>query len=154
MLNEAQRNSLQIILSLIEEKMRAVTFRLAHPEEQALMFEVHNDLSPDTPQALQKKVAEASGLIQILRDRLALPREAKPTSRELLTGLAQLWVFLQESDSKGLRRFGDVHLDVSPALDAQIERLANLMLEMEDVILQHRRCQCVDAPAKRSESQT
>lgn len=154
MLNDAQRNSLHIILSLIEEKMRAVTFRLAHPEEQALMFEVHNDLSSDTPQMVQEKVAEVSGLIQLLRDRLALPREVKPTSRELITGLAQLWVFLQESDSKGLRRFGDVDPDVSPALDAQIEKLANLMLEMEDVISEHRRSLFVDAQGKRSASQT
>ena len=154
MLNEAQRNSLRIILSLIEEKMRAVTFRLAHPEEQALMFEVHNDLSPDTPQALQEKVAEVSGLIQILRDRLALPREIKPTSRELLTGLAQLWVLLQESDSQGLGRFGDVHPAVSPALDVHIERLANLMLEMEDVISEHRRSLFVQTQGKRSESQS
>lgn len=150
MLNDAQRNSLRIVLSLIEEKMRAVTFRLAHPDERALMFEVHNDLSPDMPQAVQKKVAEVSALIQVLRDRLALPREVKSTSRELLTGLAQLWVYLQDSDSKGLGRFGDVAPAVPLALDAQIERLAQVMLEMEDIILDHRFPVSADGKAKPS----
>ena len=150
MLNDAQRNSLRIVLSLIEEKMRAVTFRLAHPDERALMFEVHNDCSPDMAQALQEKVAEVSALIQVLRDRLALPREVKSTSRELLTGLAQLWVYLQDSDSKGLGRFGDVAPAVPLALDAQIERLAHVMLEMEDIILDHRFPVSVDGKAKPS----
>ena len=153
MLNDAQRTSLRILMSLIEEKMRAVEFRLVHPDEQALMFEVRNDLSPDMPQMVREKVTEVSRLIQILRDHLALPREIRPASRELTTGLSQLWVFLQESDSKGLQRYGDVAPAVSPALDVHIERLANLMLEMEDVISEHRRSLFVETQGKRSDSQ-
>lgn len=150
MLNDAQRNSLRIVLSLIEEKLRAVTCRLAHPEERALMFEVHNDLSPDTPQVVQEKVAEASELIQVLRDRFALPREVKTTSKELITGLAQLWVYLQDSDSKGLGRFGDVGPAVSHTLDADIGRLAHVTLKMEDIILEHCCAMSVDGSAKPS----
>lgn len=135
MLNDAQRNSLSIVMTLVEEKMRAVEFKLAHPNEQALMFEVHNDVSSDVLPLLQEKIAEVARLIQTLRDRLALHREIRWTSRQLITGLAQLWVYLQESDSKGLRRFGDVAPAVSPALDNEIDQLAHLMLEMEEIVL-------------------
>ena len=154
MLNDAQRNSLRIVMSMIEEKMRAVELKLAHPDEQALMFKVHNDLSSDMPQMLGEKIAEVSRLIQILRDRFALPREIRPASKELLTGLSQLWVVLQESDSKGLQRFGDVHPAVSPALDAEIERLARLKLDLEDIVLDHRRPVFVEAEGTRSDSRT
>lgn len=52
MLNDAQRNSLRIVISLIKEKMRAMEVRLAHPDERALMFEIRNDVSPDMPHRL------------------------------------------------------------------------------------------------------
>jgi hypothetical protein len=145
MLNDAQRSSLRILMSLIEEKMRTVEFRLAHPDEQALMFEVQNDFCPEMPHMVRDKMAEVARLIEALRDRLALPREIRPASNELRTGLSQLWAFLQEANSTRLRRFGDVHPALSPALDLHIERLAHLMLEMEDIVSNHRRPVVVEA---------
>jgi len=154
MLNDAQRTSLRIVMRMIEEKMREIEFRLDHPDERALMFDVNNDLSPNISQALREKIAEVSGLIQTLRDRLVLPREVRPASRELLKGLAQLWVVLQESDSERLRRYGEVSPTLAPVLDVEIVRLAHLMLELEDIVLDHRRRVFVEAEGKRSDSHT
>ena len=135
MLNEAQRNSLCIVMSMIEGKMRSMESRLDHPEEQRLMSEVRNDTTPEIAQALRKKIPEVYDLIRTLRDRLALPRESKPLSRELLMGLPQLWVVLQESDSKSLRRFGEVNQTLAPLLDPRIDALARLMFELEDITI-------------------
>lgn len=137
MLNDAQRTSLRIVMSMIEERMRAIEFRLDHPEEQGLMFEIRNNITCDMVHALREKIPEVYGLIRILRDRLALPREIKPASRELLTGLSQLWVVLQESDSKRLQRFGDIDPALAPALDPEIETLARLVFELENAALGH-----------------
>ncbi len=87
MLNDAQRTSLRIVMSLIEEKMRDIEARLASPEEHGRMFDICHDLAPDVQQALRLTVAEVYALIPPLRDRLALPREVKPASREILKGL-------------------------------------------------------------------
>jgi hypothetical protein len=144
MLNDAQRSSLRILMSLIEEKMRAIELRIAHPDEDALMFEVRDDFRSELSQAVRGKTAEVFCLIETLRDRLALPREIRPATIELRTGLSQLWVFLQEADSKRLGRFGDVHPALAPALDFSIERLARLMLEIEKLVSEHRRPMCVD----------
>jgi hypothetical protein len=133
-LNDAQRTSLRIVMSLIEEKMRDIEARLASPEEHGLMFDVCNDLAPDVEQALRLTVAEVYALISTLRDRLALPREVKPVSREILKGLSQLWVVLQESDSQRLRRYGDVDPALGASLDPEIEALARLMLELEEAV--------------------
>ncbi len=135
MLNEAQRNNLRIVMNMIEEKMRAIESRLDHPEEQRLMSEIRNDTTAETARALREKIPKVYDLIRTLRDRLALPRESKPLSRELLMSLPQLWVVLQESDSKSLRRFGDVNQTLAPLLDPQIDALARLVFELEDITI-------------------
>jgi hypothetical protein len=134
MLNDAQRTYLGIVLRLVEEKMRAIESRLANPEEHGLMFEVRNDVSSEMEREIREKVAAVYPLIMTLRDRLALPVEAKQASREVVKGLSsQHWVALQESDSKSLRRYGGVDPSVAPVLDPQIETLAHLMLELEEI---------------------
>jgi hypothetical protein len=133
MLNESQRTYLRIVLRLIEEKMRAIEFRLANPQEHGLMFEVSNDMTPEMERWLREKVAVVYSLIMTLRDRFALPVETKQASREVAKGLSsQHWVALKESDSRSLRRYGPIDAALAPVLDPLIETLARLMLELED----------------------
>lgn len=153
MLNEAQQRNLHIVMRLIEEKMRALEFRLVRPEEHGVMFEISNDMSADIASALRQEIQEAMTILRELKHCFSLPRETTPTSQELVRGLSQLWVSLQESDSKGLRRFGNVHSAVSPALDSQVERLAELMLKMGGLIREHRRPVFVEAHKEQSDSQ-
>ncbi|WP_213043121.1 hypothetical protein [Nitrospira defluvii] len=113
-----------------------------------MMFEISNDISVDIAPALQQEIQEVMTILRELKHCFSLPRETTPTSQELIRGLSSLWVSLQECDSKGLRRFGDVHSSVSPALDSQVERLAELMLKMGDIIREHR---CPDMVAAQKE---
>lgn len=73
MLNDAHQNSLRIEIGVIEEKMRAMDFRLAHPDERALTFEMRNDLFPDMMHSLRDKVAVVPCLTPTLSDRLNFP---------------------------------------------------------------------------------
>lgn len=139
MLNDAQQRNLQIVMRLIEEKMRALEARLVRPEEHGVMFEISNDMSADLAPALRQEIQEVMRILRDLKHSFSLPRETTPTSQELIMGLSHLWVSLQESDSKGLRGFGDVHSSVPPALDFQVEKLGELMLKMGDIIRAHRR---------------
>lgn len=148
MLNDAQVRNIQIVMRLIEEKMRALEARLICSEEHGVMFEISNDMSVDIAPALQQEIQEVMTILRELKHCFSLPRETTPTSQELIRGLSSLWVSLQECDSKGLRRFGDVHSSVSPALDSQVERLAQLMLKMGDIIREHR---CPDMVAAQNE---
>ncbi|OGW69686.1 MAG: hypothetical protein A3A88_10270 [Nitrospirae bacterium RIFCSPLOWO2_01_FULL_62_17] len=132
MLNDAQRTSLGIVMRMLEEKMRAVEARLASPEEQALTFEIRNDLTPAMVQVLREKIDEVYALIRALCDRFALPPDVKPASRDALTGLMPLWVVLQESTSERLRRYGEVDPSLAHVLDPNIDALARLMVEMDD----------------------
>lgn len=133
MLNDAQHISLRIVMRLIEEKMRAIDRQLANPEEHGLLFEVRNDITPDTERALRQPIQEVYTLIGALKEQFALPLETELASREILKGLPQLWVMLQESDAKGLQRFGAVDPALAQVLDPQICRLARLMLELERI---------------------
>lgn len=133
MLNDAQRTRLCILMSLIEEKMRAIEARLDCPEERGLMFEVTYDIVPKTAQTLREKIGDVYGLIRTLRDSFGLPREVKPASREIFKGLPQLWVAVQESDSKRLQGYGGVDHTLPPFLDPKLEALAHLLLELEDI---------------------
>lgn len=135
MLNNAQRNHLRIVMSLIEAKMRTIESRLANSEEHGMMSEVRNDITPAMEQALREKIQVIYAVIDELRTRFALPAETKLASREILMGLSQLWVMLQESDAKALGGYGTVDPAVAPLLDPQIERLAGLMFALEDAAL-------------------
>jgi hypothetical protein len=134
MLNDAQRTSLGIVMRMIEEKMRAIESRLAHPEERALTFEVRNDLTPVMVQVLREKIDEVLTLIRAFRDHFALPLEIKLASRDIRIGLTQRWAILQESTSKQLRRYGDVDPSLTHVLDPKVEALARLMVEMDDIL--------------------
>ncbi len=153
MLNEAQQRNLHIVMRLIEEKMRALEVRLVRPEEHGVMFEISDDMSADIAPALRQEIQEVMTILRELKHSFSLPRETMLTSQELIRGLSQLWVSLQESDSKGLRRFGDVHSAVSPALDSQVERLAEFMLRMGDIIRERRRPVFVEAQKEQPNSQ-
>ena len=134
MLNDAQQTSLGIVMRMVEEKMRALEARLARLDEQALTFEIHNDLTPVTVQALREKIKEVYALIRALCDHLALPLEITPASKDVLSGLMQRWVILQESTSKRLQRYGEVDPSLAHVLDPKIDALARLMVEMDDVV--------------------
>jgi hypothetical protein len=139
MLNEYQRNSLRVVMHLIEEKMREIERLLDRPEEAGLMYDLKNDVTPETAKALRKMVPTIYARIGDLRDRLDLPRKTKAASRELLKGVPQLWVMLEESYSKQLRRYGEVDPRLAAELDPQIEALATLMLELEELAMGHAR---------------
>ena len=138
MLNDAQRTRLRIVMGDLEEKMRAVEQRLAYPEERRQMSEIRNDITTDAERALRHKIAEVHTLIGGLKDRFALPVEIKLASREILKGLPQLWVALQESNSKRLQGYG--HIDPADAnlLDADIKTLADMMFDLEQIVLPQR----------------
>ncbi len=135
MLNDAQRNSLRIVMRLIEEKMRAIERQLDQPLEHWLLFEVRNDITPDIERALRQPIQEVYTLIGALIEQFALPLETELASREILKGLSHLWVMLQESDSNSFQRYGTVNPALAPELDPQIDRLARLMLELERIAL-------------------
>jgi hypothetical protein len=139
MLNDYQRNSLRVVTHLIEEKMREIERLLGRPEEAGLMYDLKNDVAPETAGAVRETLHAIYARISELRDRLDLPRTAKAASREMLKGVPQLWVMLEESYSKRLRRYGEVDPRLAAELDPQIEALANLMLELEELAMGHSR---------------
>lgn len=135
MLNDAQRRRLQVVMGLIEEKMRAIERQLDQPLQAGLTFDVKPDLGPDVVAALREKIRSVYKMIAELQSRFALPVESKRASREVLKGLPQLWVMLKESDAKHLRGYGPVDDALEGALNPSIEALAHFMLEMEEIIM-------------------
>lgn len=137
MLNDAHRRNLRVVLGLVEEKMKAIESRLAQPEEHGLMDEIKPDLRPDVEATLRRQVDAAYTLIRRLKDQFALPTETTLASREIFKGLPQIWVMLQESDSRRLQGYGEVDPADAAVLDPLIEQLARLVLDMEAVALGH-----------------
>lgn len=135
MLNDAQRNHVRIAMSLIEEKMHSIAARLATPKEHGLMCDIQKDITPEMARVLRQKIQVVYAVIRELRDRFALPVETKQASREILKGLPQLWVMLQETDAKSLVRFGAVDPALAPVFDPQIKTLARLMFDLENSVL-------------------
>jgi hypothetical protein len=136
MLNPAQRASLRIVLGLIEEKMRAIEQRLVRPEEHAVTYEVSNDLTPEMAQAVRDRMQVVNRLVRDLHKRFGLSMKNTPATTVLLEGLPQLWVALQEIDSKNLARYGPVDPQVPPRLDPEIATLGALMLELQGIVMQ------------------
>lgn len=148
MLNHAQQNRLRNAMGWIEERMRAIELRLTIREERGLMFHIQNNISPDMERALREKIQAVYRVIGEVQTQFELAPERKLASRDILTGLPQLWVMLQETGAKGLARYGTVDPVVALRLDPQIKLLGRLMFELVDMALG------CDGPAVHSVSET
>jgi DNA-directed RNA polymerase subunit L len=137
MLNESQARFLRVVLTRIEEKVRAIERQIAHPEGCGVLIEWRTDTAPEMEEALQRAIRNVYAVIGGLKEQFELAAETRLASRELAKGLPQLWAMLQESDARSLRRYGAVAPGLSPVLDPQIETLARLMLELEDLAIGH-----------------
>lgn len=134
MLNDSHRTKLRIAMELIEEKMKAIQVRLAQPDESGVMFEIRNDLSPEIHEALPQQIEAVYAVMEEVKHQFALRMEMKPLSRELLRGLPQLWVMLQECESRRLRGYGAITEADAAVLDPLLARLARLLYDMEMLI--------------------
>lgn len=134
MLNESHRLKLRIALTLIEQKMKAIELRLAHPQERGLMFDMSGDLDDGMEQILRQKMREVYGLLRILKDRFALSSESTPASRDILRGLPELWAMVQETNSRHLRGYGEVEPPDAAVLDPLLRNLGYLLYDMERVV--------------------
>jgi hypothetical protein len=135
MLNEAQERSIHIVMRLIEEKMKSVERLLEQGDQQGVTFQVTQDLTPDMVRTLHATVPEVYALLKEICERFSLAAEIKPVSREVLKGLPELWVMLEESDSRNLGRYGDVDPRVGPLLDPAVQKLGNLMFQLQHLLL-------------------
>lgn len=139
MLNDSQRTSLSIALRLADQQLRAIESVLERPQENRVMYEIRDDLTPAMRQRLPVLIEAVNALIKELRDMLHLHREVAPASRQAFKGLPILWEVLQESTSARLRRYGEVDPRLGSALDPELKKLESLLMEMEEILFVPRR---------------
>jgi hypothetical protein len=125
---------LRIALIAIEEKMTAVEWRLANPQEQGLLFDVSSDLNEEIEEVLRQKMTEVYGVLRVCKERFDLSSESTPASRDILRGLPELWAMVQEIASRRLRGYGVVEPPDAAILDPLLSHLGHLLYDMERVV--------------------
>ncbi|OGF53229.1 MAG: hypothetical protein A2Z21_09685 [Candidatus Fraserbacteria bacterium RBG_16_55_9] len=135
LLNRQQKDWLSIVLRSTEDAM-ALARRLVRARDHGRLHTLINDLTADEMKELRELSQQVGRIVAQLDERFYFQREPKRVSRLLQGELSTLWVALENSRSRKLRRFGEVDPRLESALDPYLEQLIRLVLAMERIVNQ------------------
>jgi len=132
LLNRAQKGWLTIVLRSTE-KVMALVRRLTSSQESGRLYEVINDITREEARQLRALAQQVDQTVAALDERFAFQPERQRVSQLLRAELSLLWTALEDSRLPKLGRFGEIDPRLHDALEAELERLIQLVLMMESI---------------------
>jgi len=128
-LNDAQRTSLSITLSRLEIWLTQMQAMLDRDE-------LRMRLAPDNIERIRALTKRQQAIVDELSHRFDLPRETTDDIRRLVAGFSVSWSQLCDARSDKLSRYGAVDLNLSPALDPDLDQLIEMTLGVIHILEQ------------------
>jgi len=138
-LSTGQARAVAIRLRLLEERLAAVRYLMEVDELGILYRRDRAAFGPDQRQAIDRLMAATRGEIAVLAELLDLQREEQDAVGTIVGTLAMSWQSLGDVRVAGLRGHGPVDPGLADLLDPPVERLMDLVLQMERVAAGDRR---------------
>ncbi len=130
-LGENRRRAVGLRLRLLEERFATVRRLLLEDEEGRLYRRRRPSITTDREARMLALIDEAGAEIAAAADRLRVPRAEQDAAAKIGGILAIAWQGIGEALSSKLRGFGEVDPMLAAELDPSIERLMDLVLELE-----------------------
>lgn len=130
LLNFTQHNKIFINLRGFEEDLRKAAFWLNGGEENGILYHHYLNLSQEYYPHIISLIDEALSIINELVIKLNLTKEEENAARMLMGKMTMNWAALSDCHAKNLRGSGTVHPDLAELLDAPIDRLAQIALDL------------------------
>lgn len=130
LLNAYQLNAVMLALRSFEENLRQADAWLQGKEDIGILYQHKLRLSNGKREAARKQIAEALTQIAELAHRLDLQAIEENRAGLIRGQLTVSWANLIDRRSQKLSRFGEVDPGLAEVLDPDIDRLAQMALDL------------------------
>jgi len=134
LLNESQRNSLTIVLRMLEEKLRQADAWLQGVDETGILYRRRLRLPPERGVLARQHIAVALEQIAELARQFDLEPVDNSPEATIMAEMSESWANLWDARSDKLKRYGEVDPLLSQALDPSMDRLIELTLELMSTV--------------------
>ena len=134
LLNESQRNSLTIVLRMLEEKLRQADAWLQGVDETGILYRRRLRLPPERGVLARQHIAVALEQIAELAHQFDLEPVDNSPEATIMAEMSESWANLCDARSDKLKRYGEVDPLLSQALDPSMDRLIELTLELMSTV--------------------
>lgn len=134
MLNKDQKKGLTIALRIVEENMQKIEQLLENKTYEGILYDTKCCVTPDVKEEILKRVSFLKARINYISDMFVLEKEYREGLRKIFGILPSCWEIIENVKSKRLKRYGDVQDGLDNALDPQLNRITDLILEMEHLL--------------------
>ncbi|NIA31278.1 MAG: hypothetical protein GWP06_15385 [Actinobacteria bacterium] len=122
LLNSSQKNSLQVSLRMLEEKLLTMEMLLENRTMRGELYSFHIDLEEDEIKNLKNIFIEMHKLIAEMKHIFNFGDQKEFLSNQLAGMSAYYWTVFMDETSKKLKRYGDVSPQLENILDPMIEK--------------------------------
>ena len=122
-LGERHRRSIQTTMRLLDEALCDFEEIAQGRQRRSVFFLEHNDLSHHERRTILRTVDKMRAILRELRDGLGIERRRDELSREIFGRASGLWVHLVETESRYLKRYGEMPEGFGDYLDPRIDEL-------------------------------
>ena len=122
LLNSSQKNSLQVSLRMLEEKLLTMEMLLENRTMNGELYSFYIDLEEDEIKNLKNIFIEMHKLIAEMKHIFNFGDQKEFLSNQLAGMSAYYWTVFMDETSKKLKRYGDVSPQLENILDPMIEK--------------------------------
>ncbi len=119
---------------MFEENLHHAQEWLDGREEKGILYHRKLEMSEDKRRLAKHIIKTALGLIEKLSSKFGLEAESQNAASMFQGELTVSWANLIDSQAGKLRRYGRVHPELGGMLDADIQKLAMIALQLSAVL--------------------
>ena len=134
MLNKEQKRGLTIALRIVEENMQKIEQLLEIKTYEGILYDTNCSVAPDAKEEILKRVSFIKARINYISNLFVLEKEYREGLRNIFGILPSCWEIIENVKTKRLKRYGDVQNGLDNVLDPQLNRITDLILEMEQLL--------------------
>jgi hypothetical protein len=119
---------------MFEEHLRHAQEWLDGREEHGILYQRKLEMSEDKRRQAEHIIKTALGLIEKLSEKFGLEAESQNAASMFQGELSINWANLMDARSGKLRRYGKVHPELESMLDSEIQKLAEIALQLSAIL--------------------
>ncbi len=134
MLNEYQRRSLKVTLSIVEKSLRDIEKILNVNDHSGVLYTFRNNIPPTAKEKVLLLMSKAYGRIRNVAEKFNLEKESKYANREAFAKLPHCWEMLEDTKAKKLKGYGDIPVGLVSVLDPELDLIIEFITEVEGIL--------------------
>jgi len=134
MLNEYQRRSLKVTLSIVEKSLRDIEKILNKNNYRSVLYTFSNNIPPAVRKKVSLLISKVYRTIRNLTEKFNLQKEFKYANREAFAKLPQCREMLEDTKAEKLKRYGDVPAGLDNILNPELDLIIKFISEMEYIL--------------------